>query len=93
MQLNSEVKRDHIVIVPARSWQLLDLRELWRYREMLFFLAWRDIKVRYKQTVLGAAWAVLQPLLTMALFNIIFGMLLQVETSGVPYPIFAFAAL
>ena len=93
MQLNSEIKRDHIIIVPARGWQLLDLKELWRYREMLFFLAWRDIKVRYKQTVLGAAWAVLQPLLTMALFNIIFGTLLQVETSGVPYPLFAFAAL
>ena len=83
----------HIVIEPLSGWQVLDLKEIWQYRELLFFLAWRDIMVRYKQTVLGAAWALLQPLLTMVLFSIIFGKLLMVDTGGVPYPIFAYTAL
>ena len=85
--------RAHIVIEPLRGWQVLDLKEIWQYRELLFFLAWRDIMVRYKQTVLGAAWALLQPLMTMLLFSIIFGRLLKVDTGGVPYPIFAYTAL
>jgi ABC-type polysaccharide/polyol phosphate export systems, permease component len=93
MHSNTEVTGQHITILPSSSWQVIDLREIWRYRELLYFLAWRDIKVRYKQTILGATWALLQPLLTMALFNIIFGLLLHVETSGAPYPIFVFAAL
>jgi lipopolysaccharide transport system permease protein len=83
----------HISIVPASPWHLLEAREIWRYRELFFFLAWRDIKVRYKQTVLGASWAALQPLLTMGLFTVIFGLLLKVDTGGVPYPVFALAAL
>lgn len=81
------------VIQPSRGWSALNLRELWNYRELLYFLTWRDIKVRYKQTVLGAAWAVLQPLLTMVVFSIFFGSLANVPSDGVPYPIFAYVAL
>jgi lipopolysaccharide transport system permease protein len=81
------------VIEPARRWMPLDLRELWRYRELLFFLAWRDIKVRYKQTVLGLAWAVLQPVLTMIVFTLFFGRLAGVQSDGVPYSLFTFVGL
>ena len=83
----------HIVIEPSRSWLRLDLGDLWRYRELLFFLAWRDIKVRYKQTLLGATWAVIQPLLTMIIFSIIFGQLAGLPSEGIPYPVFTFTAL
>ena len=82
-----------ILIEAPRRWEALDLRELWRYRELLYFLAWRDVKVRYKQTAIGAAWAILQPFLTMVVFSIIFGELLEVPSDGVPYPVFAYAAL
>jgi lipopolysaccharide transport system permease protein len=71
----------------------LDWRELWEYRDLLYFLTWRDVKVRYKQTVLGAAWAVLQPLAAMIIFSVIFGALAKVPSNGVPYPVFAYAAL
>ena len=81
------------VIEPRRGWVQLGLRELWEYRELLFFLVWRDVKVRYKQTVLGAAWAVLQPFLTMVVFSLFFGRLAGVPSDDIPYPIFAFAAL
>jgi lipopolysaccharide transport system permease protein len=81
------------IIQPSRGWSALNLRELWKYRELLYFLTWRDIKVRYKQTVLGAAWAILQPLLTMVVFSIFFGSLAKVPSDGVPYPIFAYVAL
>lgn len=74
----------------AVSWQL---RELWQYRELLYFLTWRDVKVRYKQTALGAAWAVLQPLMTMVVFSLFFGRLARMPSDGVPYPIYSFAAL
>lgn len=80
-------------IVPARAWETPGLRELWAYRELLYFLAWRGLKVRYKQTVIGAAWAVLQPFLAMVVFTLIFGNLLAVPSGGVPYPVFAYAAL
>lgn len=80
-------------IRPPHGWQLLNIRELWRYRELLYFLAWRDVKVRYKQTLLGAAWAILQPLLMMAVFSVFFGRLAQVDSGGLPYPLFAFAGL
>jgi len=70
-----------------------DLRELWHYRELLYFLTWRDIKIRYTQTALGVAWAVLQPLISMAIFSIIFGRLAKLPSSDIPYPVFAFAAL
>ncbi|MGA8350785.1 MAG: ABC transporter permease [Isosphaeraceae bacterium] len=81
------------VIRPRRGWQAVDLDELWKYRELLFFLTWRDVKVRYKQTALGAAWAILQPLMTMIVFSIFFGRLAGVSSGPVPYPLFAFAGL
>src|SRR5262245_38815097 len=72
-------------VIEARAgWQLIDFKELWRYRDLLFFLAWRDVKVRYKQTVLGAAWAILQPTLTMVVFAVFLGRLAQVPTGGIP---------
>jgi lipopolysaccharide transport system permease protein len=82
-----------IKIQPSRGWTSLDLRALWEYRELLYFLAWRDIKVRYKQTVLGAAWAIIQPLTTMVILTIIFGQLAKIPSDGMPYPIFSFCAL
>ena len=81
------------VIEPARGWMPLDWGELWRYRELLYFLVWRDIKVRYKQTVLGLAWAVLQPVLTMVAFTLFFGRLAGVSSDGVPYSLFSFTGL
>lgn len=81
------------MIQPARGWRALGLREVWEYRELLFFIAWRDVKVRYKQTALGAAWAVLQPLLLMLVFSVFLGHLAKVPSNGVPYPVFSFAAL
>jgi lipopolysaccharide transport system permease protein len=80
-------------IRPARGWVSLGLRELWEYRELLWFLVWRDVKVRYKQTVLGAGWAILQPVATMVVFSLFFGRLAKVPSDGLPYPIFSFAAL
>jgi lipopolysaccharide transport system permease protein len=80
-------------IEPARGWQWLNVRELWRYRELLFFLAWRDVKVRYKQTVLGAAWAILQPALLMAIFTLVFSQLGRLSSGDIPYPLFALAGL
>jgi homopolymeric O-antigen transport system permease protein len=80
-------------IKPSRGWISLKLDELWEYRELLYFLTWRDIKVRYKQTVLGAAWAIIQPLFTMLVFSLFFGKLAKVPSDGIPYPIFSYAAL
>ena len=77
----------------SRGWVSLRLSELWRYRELVYFLTWRDVRVRYKQTILGAAWALLQPFLTMLVFSIFFGHLAQVPSDGVPYPLFTLAAL
>ena len=82
-----------LIIKPSKGWVSLRLNELWQYRELLYFLTWRDIKVRYKQTVLGAAWAVIQPLLTMAVFSIFFGKLAKMPSDGIPYPIFAYSGL
>jgi len=82
-----------IRIQPSRGWSALGLREVWVYRELLYFLVWRDVKIRYKQTVLGAAWAVLQPVLTMLVFTIFFGGLAKVGSDGLPYPIFSFTGL
>jgi lipopolysaccharide transport system permease protein len=82
-----------VVIRPSRRWPSVDLRELWLYRGLFFFLVWRDIKVRYAQTVLGAGWAILQPLLTMFVFSIIFGKFARIPSDGVPYPVFSLAAL
>ncbi|MCS6927146.1 MAG: ABC transporter permease [Candidatus Binatia bacterium] len=80
-------------IEPSHGWSSLDLRELWAYRELLYFLTWRDVKVRYKQTVLGAAWAIIQPFFTMVVFSLFFGTLAKVPSDGIPYPIFSYAAL
>ncbi len=83
-----------LVIRPARGWTALNLRDLWKYRELIYFLTWRDIKVRYKQAVLGISWAVLQPIVTMIIFSVILGNLLNVPTDGgIPYPVFSFVAL
>lgn len=82
-----------VVIRPSRGWIPLRLHELWQYRELLYFLTWRDIKVRYKQTVLGAAWAIIQPFFTMIVFSLFFGRLAQIPSEGVPYPIFSYTAL
>jgi lipopolysaccharide transport system permease protein len=81
------------LIRPSRGWVALNLRDLWNYRELLYFLTWRDIKVRYKQTILGAAWSVLQPFFTMVVFSIFFGQLAKVPSDGIPYPIFSYCAL
>jgi lipopolysaccharide transport system permease protein len=87
------VDTQSVVIEPPRRWEALDLRDIWSYRELLYFLTWRDIKVRYKQAAIGAAWAVLQPLLTMVVFSVVFGALIRVPSDGLPYPVFAYAAL
>src|SRR6185437_2096435 len=78
---------------PSKGWVSLKLRDLWQYRELLYFLIWRDIKVRYKQTALGATWAIIQPLLTMLIFSIFFGRLAKVPSDGLPYPLFSYSAL
>ena len=82
-----------IYIKPSVGLTALNLRDLWIYRELIFFMIWRDIKVRYKQTLLGAAWAVIQPVLTMLIFNFVFGTVAKVPTEGIPYPIFSYTAL
>jgi lipopolysaccharide transport system permease protein len=82
-----------IRIEPSHGWIALKLHELWEYRELLYFLAWRDIKVRYKQTALGAAWAIIQPFFTMVVFSVFFGKLAKIPSDGIPYPIFAYTAL
>lgn len=81
------------IIEPQPKWAPLRLRELWAYRELLYFLVWRDLKVRYKQTVLGASWAIIQPFFTMVVFSLFFGKLAGMPSDGIPYPLFSFAAL
>ncbi|HSE23153.1 MAG TPA: ABC transporter permease [Pyrinomonadaceae bacterium] len=89
-----ELPSEPLVVIQAqRSFTLLKLRDIWSYRELLYFLTWRDVKVRYKQTALGAAWAILQPLFMMVIFTIFFGRLAGVDSSGIPYPLYAFAGL
>src|SRR5262245_33028116 len=80
-------------IRPTTGWRALDLAEVWRYRALLYFLAWRDVKLRYKQTALGVAWAVLQPLATMLVFSIFFGKLGNMKSDDRPYPLFVLTAL
>lgn len=93
-QLNAGNNEMSLTIIrPARGWSMINLQDLWRYRELIYFMTWRDIKVRYKQTLLGAAWAILRPFLTMVVFSIFFGDLAGVPSEGVPYPIFSFAAI
>lgn len=81
------------VIKPGKGWLSIDVKELWFFRELLFLFVWRDIKVRYKQTVFGAAWAILQPLLTMVVFTIFFGRIAGIESEGIPYPIFSYSGV
>jgi lipopolysaccharide transport system permease protein len=82
-----------IVIEPKKGWVGIDFKELWRYRELLYFLTWRDIKIRYKQTLLGAMWAIIQPTLTMLIFTLFFGRLAKMPSDGIPYPIFVYTGL
>jgi lipopolysaccharide transport system permease protein len=90
---STQVTSYHLRIQPSRGWVSLQLRDLWAYRELLYFFIWRDVKVRYKQTALGAAWAVIQPLFTMLIFSLFFGRLAKMPSDGIPYPLFAYAAL
>jgi lipopolysaccharide transport system permease protein len=82
-----------VVVEPPRGWASLGLGELWAYRELVYFLTWRDVKVRYKQTALGASWAIIQPLFTMVVFSLFFGRLARMPSDGVPYPLFSITAL
>ncbi|QQS47635.1 MAG: ABC transporter permease [Acidobacteriota bacterium] len=82
-----------VSIRAGRKWAPLDFKSLWAYRELLYFLTWRDVKVRYKQTLIGAAWAIIQPLFTMIIFTLFFGRLAGVPSDGIPYPLFAYAGL
>jgi lipopolysaccharide transport system permease protein len=90
-----EISDDKLIfrIEPSKGWISLRLKELWGYRELIYFLTWRDIKVRYKQTALGIAWAIIQPFFTMVVFSLFFGRLAKISSDGIPYPIFSFAAL
>ncbi len=82
-----------ITIQPSKGWAAIDFREIWEYRGLLYFLTWRDLKVRYKQTALGMAWVIMQPLLTTAVFTVFLGYLVKVPSDGIPYPLFAYAGL
>jgi len=90
---NPKLELPTLRIAPSKGWVPLKLKDLWEYRELLYFLVWRDIKVRYKQTALGATWAIIQPFFTMVVFAIFFGYLAKVPSDGIPYPLFSFAAL
>src|SRR2546421_915903 len=90
---NAANEKPVVVIEPGKSASLVRIRDLWAYRELLYFLIWRDIKVRYKQTLMGVVWVVAQPLLTTVVFTLLFGVLARVPSEGVPYPVFAFAGL
>jgi len=83
----------HIKIGPSRPWSFIDFRDVWAHRELFAFLVWRDLKVRYKQTILGVMWVILQPLLMTVIFMIFLGMIVRVPTPNLPYPLFLYAAL
>ncbi|HLA07764.1 MAG TPA: ABC transporter permease, partial [Anaerolineales bacterium] len=82
-----------VYIKPSKGLAALNLRDLWNYRELVFFMVWRDVKVKYKQTLLGMAWAVIQPVMTMLIFTFLFDRVAKLPTDGIPYPVFSFAAL
>lgn len=88
-----EMRMPTCVIEPSKGLLHLDFQVIWQYRELLYFLVWRDVKVRYKQTVIGAGWAILQPLITMAIFTVVFGYFAGIPSDGMPYPVFVYAAL
>lgn len=91
-ELEVQPKNDLVVIQPVKGLVALNLKDIWKYRELVYFLTWRDLKVRYKQSVLGVLWAILQPLLNMVVFSIVFGQLAKLPSDGLPYPIFSFSA-
>lgn len=88
-----KMEENTVTIKPSKGWIALKLKDLWEYRELLYFFVWRDIKIRYRQTFFGAAWAVFQPFFGMVVFSIIFGRLAKMPSDGIPYPVFSFAAL
>jgi lipopolysaccharide transport system permease protein len=91
---DQHLTNEHLTVIQAKpGWQIVDFAEMWRFRELLGFLIWRDVKVRYKQTVLGAAWAILQPFAQMVVLSIFFGRMVDMPTGGIPYPLFVFAGL
>ena len=90
---NTKTETYTTIIEPTKGWKMVNFKELFMYRELIFFLTWRDLKVRYKQTILGVAWAVIQPLMTMVVFSIFFGGLAKVPSDGIPYPLFSIAGL
>lgn len=89
----ADAPKNRLIIHKTQGWSALNLSALWEFRELLYFLVWRDVKVRYKQTILGAAWAIIQPFMTMVVFSIFFGGLIKVPSDATPYPIFAYTAL
>lgn len=89
----TQEEKFHIHIEASKGWVSLRLDDLWRYRGLLYFFVWRDLKIRYKQTILGASWAIIQPLFTMVIFSLVFGRLAQIPSDGIPYPIFSYTAL
>ena len=92
--MKTNVEEESVTVIrPSRGWVALRLKDLWEYRELIYFLTWRDLKVRYKQTIMGTAWAIIQPFMTMVVFTIFFGRLAKIPSDGIPYPIFAYAAL
>jgi lipopolysaccharide transport system permease protein len=91
--LTTKTENPPLILRPSRGWTALNLRDLWIYRELFYFLTWRDLKVRYKQTVLGAFWAIIQPFMQMVVFTILFGNIAQLDSEGLPYPIFTYAGL
>ncbi len=91
--VKSNTMANIVTIQPKKIFHLSDLKELWQYRELLFFFAWRDLKVRYKQTAIGAGWAIFQPLITMIVFSVFFGQLAKMPSDNVPYPIFVYVGL
>src|SRR6185369_5718459 len=86
-------RKNVLRIEPSKGWVPLKMRDLWEYRELVYFLVWRNVKIRYKQTGLGASWAIIQPFMTMLVFSLFFGRLAKVPSDNVPYPIFSFAGL
>ena len=93
LQPSSWPNKPLVVIEPGGSWAALDLRDLWAHRELLYFLIWRELKVRYKQTLLGATWVIVQPLFMMLIFTLFFGLLVRVPSDGIPYPLFVYSGL
>ena len=93
ISIQTKTQEEVLYLKPSSGWTSINLVEIWRYRELIYFLIWRDIKVRYKQTMLGAAWAIIQPFFTMVVFTIFFGRLAKVPSDNVPYPILSYTAV